>query len=660
MSNQHYYHFTLGPVQAFVAQARRTRDFWAGSFILSWLSSVAIKAVEAQGGEVQFPSPKSDYMAWLCGKGEGTPPQQGAIPNRFKAISAQVDSNFDPKQICNSVNQAWQAMAMQIWEEDIASLEQLLGEELLKQCKIIWDRQVNGFWEMNWVLSDDANASNLLDQRKNWRSHVSPDEPGVKCMLMDGWQELSGLSTPSSQGLTNFWETLRNGTGKAITTDIREGEYLCALAFIKRRFSRYFSELCLPMPGDWTLKGWSLPHAVPSLAHIAAGRWLEKCFAKVNDSGNRDLLDQYYHAINEALLDIGSERDSLLPSVKSACDLHDVDPTLAGIDGSLWFDFLLNQQNNQIKLVNQPALEKAKRALTTLQRQSAIGSPHPYYAVLLMDGDSLGTQMGDTGKQEGISAALNRFTSEAANIVKQHNGFLIYAGGDDVLALLGVSDAIPCAQALRLYYKACFDEQNRQHNTNIITTLSGAINIGHIKWPLRSLIFDAHHLLDDIAKEQTGRDALAIKVWKRDKPHLCWSAPWSVLFDEQGNRFERLLNAFANGAISNSFIFKLRKLIIELRLDGEHPLTEEAMVTLIRAEYLHSQAGDELKNTPPEWWFCELVQLCKQYRRTTDGDHFTVSSYNRLNVDGALLLRFLQTAYHTAGALTQPTTGESV
>ncbi|MEZ5479145.1 MAG: type III-B CRISPR-associated protein Cas10/Cmr2 [Thiolinea sp.] len=34
-TQQSYFHFTLGPVQSFVAQARRTRDFWAGSFILS-------------------------------------------------------------------------------------------------------------------------------------------------------------------------------------------------------------------------------------------------------------------------------------------------------------------------------------------------------------------------------------------------------------------------------------------------------------------------------------------------------------------------------------------------------------------------------------------------------------------------------------------------
>lgn len=39
-----YFHITLGPVQGFVSQARRTRDFWAGSFLLSWLAAVAIKS----------------------------------------------------------------------------------------------------------------------------------------------------------------------------------------------------------------------------------------------------------------------------------------------------------------------------------------------------------------------------------------------------------------------------------------------------------------------------------------------------------------------------------------------------------------------------------------------------------------------------------------
>ena len=67
MSEQKHFQFTLGPVQGFVAQARRTRDFWAGSFILSWLSGVAMRAVQAQDGTIIFPVPGQDYLSWIDG-----------------------------------------------------------------------------------------------------------------------------------------------------------------------------------------------------------------------------------------------------------------------------------------------------------------------------------------------------------------------------------------------------------------------------------------------------------------------------------------------------------------------------------------------------------------------------------------------------------------
>ena len=34
----HILHISIGPVQKFVGQARRTRDLWAGSFLLSWMA----------------------------------------------------------------------------------------------------------------------------------------------------------------------------------------------------------------------------------------------------------------------------------------------------------------------------------------------------------------------------------------------------------------------------------------------------------------------------------------------------------------------------------------------------------------------------------------------------------------------------------------------
>lgn len=193
-----HFHFTIGPVQGFVAQARRTRDFWAGSFILSWLAAVAMKTVKAQGGDIIFPTPDGHYLSWLEGRGQGQSPHQGSIPNRF---TASVGENFQPEQIVESIWTAWRALAEIVWKEDLE-----------RYCKPdsathdIWDRQIDHFWDISWVFGTEAN---LLDRRKNWRSHPATEEAGVKCMMMEGWQELSGVPGPNTDLLAQFWNPIR-------------------------------------------------------------------------------------------------------------------------------------------------------------------------------------------------------------------------------------------------------------------------------------------------------------------------------------------------------------------------------------------------------------------------------------------------------------------
>src|SRR5712691_6883822 len=52
---------SIGPVQEFIAAARRTRDLWFGSYVLSELSKAAANAVARAGGGIQslvFPAPQ--------------------------------------------------------------------------------------------------------------------------------------------------------------------------------------------------------------------------------------------------------------------------------------------------------------------------------------------------------------------------------------------------------------------------------------------------------------------------------------------------------------------------------------------------------------------------------------------------------------------------
>ncbi|MEK8015422.1 MAG: type III-B CRISPR-associated protein Cas10/Cmr2 [Candidatus Parabeggiatoa sp.] len=157
----HYFHFTLGPVQGFVAQARRTRDFWAGSFILSWLSAVAMSAVRAQGGEICFPKPDENFLAWLGDKTAqktGDAPHQGNIPNRFKAeVNPDV---FEPLKIEESVQNAWHELAELVWQDVSKSITDKNAFE--KTAKIIL------------FISPTSAYSAWRDSEFNWRK--SPSE----------------------------------------------------------------------------------------------------------------------------------------------------------------------------------------------------------------------------------------------------------------------------------------------------------------------------------------------------------------------------------------------------------------------------------------------------------------------------------------------------
>ncbi|MEN9373501.1 MAG: hypothetical protein RIR79_1053, partial [Pseudomonadota bacterium] len=305
MSQEKYFHFTIGPVQGFVAQARRTRDFWAGSFLLSWLSGVAMAEIIRQGGEIKFPVPPDGYLDWIEGKGKSEKPRQGAIPNRFKATEAKVPAGFDGKKVKQCVQEAWFALAEHIWKEDC------LSKISTASTRAIWERQNKNFWDISWVLTKDDTDTSLMDQRKNWRSHYAESgEPGVKCMVMDGWQELSGAERPGKEG-NSFWKEIREDAKRTgIKTDLGEKEQLCALAYVKRRFARYFGSFNdKKLESGLTVNGWKLETGMPSVSYMAAVHWLEKLIQTANFEEVKPLLEAARNVVNNSNNVVNNSKD---------------------------------------------------------------------------------------------------------------------------------------------------------------------------------------------------------------------------------------------------------------------------------------------------------------------------------------------------------------
>lgn len=46
---------SIGPVQGFVAQSRRTRDLWGSSYLLSFLAAHAMHGAQQAGGRIIRP-----------------------------------------------------------------------------------------------------------------------------------------------------------------------------------------------------------------------------------------------------------------------------------------------------------------------------------------------------------------------------------------------------------------------------------------------------------------------------------------------------------------------------------------------------------------------------------------------------------------------------
>lgn len=641
-----YFHFTLGPVQGFVAQARRTRDFWAGSFLLSWLSAVAMRTVRQMGGEILFPIPDDAFMKAL--EAGVTGPRQGSIPNRFKA---EVPDGFDSERVVSEVRQAWVSLADWIYQNDLAVLNP--GD----QTREIWDRQIAHFWEISWAMTKDLSDSGIIDRLKNWRTHLPPEEPGVKCMMMEGWQELSGIPTPNREQLKAFWDKVRNN-GPGMATDLRENEQLCSIAFVKRRFARHFASYTTNMISGWTLKGWKLPSSVPSVHYMAAAPWLAELIKKANGNSALSQTMWEFHKLADNLTGHG-EWESNIRCVREAITAKSGQKEWAALDGTVFFDAMLENPNlwdHAQQILADNVLEKLKevRHLAQLEPVS------PFYAVLMMDGDQLGKHMGESAKQTAITTGLSRFTSGVANIVEKHNGFLIYAGGDDVLALLTLEDALGCAAALRAHYLACFDLDL------IPTSLSGAIEYAHIKMPLGKVLHDAHDLLDNVAKEGRGRDAIACRVWKPGGLSVEWAMPWECALEPDGKclTLEKLADEFRTteqegeetDRFAGKFFYMIRERFELLnppkcsRRETELPqasgahlplLTPDQALSLMATEYLNSGAArtknmDEARNV-----IRPLLEQCRPVIRDLKKPQNEWRRSSCLAADGALLLRFL-------------------
>jgi len=476
----HLLAIAVGPVQEFIAAARRTRDLWFGSYLLSEISRAVAKSVEADGGQLIFPA---SFDA----------------ENVANVILAELPSG-EPEHVATKAKQAaedcWKRYADEAWGT---------ASEVIRQD--IWDDQVNDVIEFYaaWVASsgnykeDRGKLMRLLAGRKNCRDFIpAKGRVGVPKSSLDGQRE--SVLKPPTEWAQRFRARLR----------IREGEQLDVVGLVKR-----------------VAEG-NRPY--PSVSRIAADPWIR---------GNQQRLDPVRIACEQ----LGTQVIRRLNLEEERGHPHFAAFPYEGTA-------VYTSRHHELIEETEATVDELRGLRESLAR---LTQPEPYLAVLIADGDRMGAaiaNLNDRDKNRAISKALASFAVEARKIVNDHNGVLVYAGGDDVLAFLPVDKCLGCARELREKFVECLKKEVPADTP----TLSVGIAIGHFMENLEDLL-DYGRAAEKAAKKVEGKDALAVHLHKRGGAPIKIAKRWET---DPETRLLELAEVMNDGTIPTKLPYELR------------------------------------------------------------------------------------------------------
>ncbi len=625
--------FSVGPVQSFIASARSVRDLWSGSMILSWLVFQSmIPLLENYGpASVVYPSIRGNPLLdlWLRTDGQlcdaVPPPKKQArkipcLPNRFLALVPGAEASEMADRVAKSAASAWKSLSSSVHHR----LAQIL-QTLDPQWDRHWARPIEDQFDFRtsvlpWRDASDQVVASLLtgepafadafpaaEHVRELADAIPPeDRPGGYSRVVGQWQyriELLGRvaeadksmrtiprpadvngaeQVPPMCGLTgateqvgpatlvdaaDFWDGAANRI-RVGGVRLRANERLGPTALVKR-FSgpvHFVDELEFEDPRELRFD---------DTATVAAAEWLQVAREDAE-------FDRLYRTAHDE-------------GTWSGQWLHQVDRP-AGED--------------------EPCPHDLAERVRVLRRSIQPGAVPTYYAVLMIDGDELGKwlqgrkspQVSElihaslkeyfvdrAGQPAGLEAArpvtpafhaslsqtLSNFSLHfVPDIVRRHHGTLIYAGGDDVLALLPTATALTCAAELNSTYRSNWAQDGSGRTRMLMgsrATASAGIALVHYKDDLRQALQRAR-MAEQAAKEQ-GRDVLQITAARRSGEESTSLCPWSFLPVVQS-----WAQAFQAGA-SDRWTYQLRRM-----LDTMQALPHQAASAMIRRQLARTDA----------------------------------------------------------------------
>ncbi len=421
LQNNSLFLFTISSIQSFISQARKTQDFFMGSFILSYLTFIAMKEIINDFGPTSIIYPdlyKQPLVDWFI-KNELNITLKNSysvcvdlptIPNRFVAIIPLTDesklkemaekmkknikkeikqakekiledlridltedqnSTFE-KHLANFPEMYWVAVPWKLKDRDITidDLKDFFKNEEIEEWRKIWEfAKENGENPPNIGLLYQLLYTVLekfLGARKNLKEFTHFEEKGRKCSLCGVRNVLFFREEKNSQKFLKYNPDAVNvkNIKDFPLKYLADGEGLCGLCFLKRTFEIYLKSLKGEMKEKFKDFGF------PSTAEIAVSDFKEKAL--------KDAKDEFEKYCN-TMLEKGFPEGNSIPKIKAM-----LNKTLEG-------EWLFEENLRRDFIKKELGLDIGEKELKELKEHlKKVGKPNPYYAIIHLDGDNMG------------------------------------------------------------------------------------------------------------------------------------------------------------------------------------------------------------------------------------------------------------------------------
>jgi len=471
---------------------------------------------------------------------------QSCLPNTFQARLAP-DASRSAEEIAQSI----EAAVHQEWGEITKTVHKFLNgnwESSSKSWDEGWDDQAHSFWDIRTAVlpsgteirdesplslpdtSDpEVTARELVGRAaaaqkmirhfpKNGKDH----DTRPKCMLTGADAQMGPI------GRMDFWEDAADkiqDRGERLQAKDR----FCAVSLIKRfAWAQYFSKR---LGLEYTEK------RSYDTATIAAASWIIGLRAH-----EKPIPDEHHYLHDWA--DQHSKTGRW-----SGQWLHWPTPEPPG------------KETSDEDPVPKPVWEKIKEA----KKANNAGKPPIYYGALMLDGDNMGDHFRRASPKEfdQISGELQRFALELVpreiqKYLGGQNGIdleqPVYAGGDDVLALLPLfaSDGQTILDFAEKLNGAFSSLKMPESEDNPDLTTSAGLVIAHYKADLQDVLSAARAA--EKAAKNAERNRLAIVAMRRSGEHSQAVLKWDKV-----PSLSSLVRAFRNDVLTDRWVYTLRE-----------------------------------------------------------------------------------------------------